>query len=253
MKTTIRILSLAAALALVMVGCDEISELATPSVTYKAIESGTKLRLEWAAVADADGYKVMVDDSTFETTQLTVDVEGPAGSIAVWAYAGDTDSDKWELDCKAKVTTGLDVYAISDPDTLHASGFGFKTEDGLCVIYSVKEANRPMLDWYVDDVNVTPMSFVNPGDHVPPYNSKMNAAKDLSGSNFDDHDIADATGYSSQEAVATSLYDLWMSADNDWDDTDHFAKLLVTNIDALKVSFKVAYQKIGGLRWLVTE
>jgi hypothetical protein len=246
------ILVFAAALLFVGTGCDTLVTLDKPNVTYAAINDGAALRLTWGAVTDAKEYEIKADDTTFTATSSPFDVTTPTKTIEVRAVNGNDKSDPATIDCKAVVTASIDVYGISDPDPLHASGFGF-TADGTGVAYSL--ANDPAsVDFYIDDGNFTPFGFVNPGDHVPPFNAKLNTAMDAGTTNFDAFDMADSTGYISQLAGAVNgVYALWLSTSAAWTVNDHFAKAKVVAYDAgtTKATLKFAYQKIGGLRWLM--
>jgi len=251
MRKLTTLAAFAAVLLFIGTGCEQIAGLDTPTVTTEAISSGATLRLTWTAITDAEGYKVTTDDTTITITTTSCDLTVPTSQVEVIAYSGSTESDPWTLDCAAVVTSSVAWYGISDPEPTHPSGLGFLT-DGTAQTYSLTSANYAKLDWYMDDVNFTPAAFVNPGDHNPAYNDKVDVAKDAGSTDFDALTFADLTGYTTQKTIAVNgLYMLWMSADNAWDVSDHFAKAQVTAIDGAKVTVKFGYQKVGGLRWLV--
>lgn len=242
----------AAAVLFVGAGCDVIAGLDKPSVTATAIENGAKLRLNWTAVTDANAYEIVVDGTTFtvQSPSTEYDVTGPAKEVKVYAKNGDVRSDAFEIDCEVVETT-IDVYGISDPEPTHPSAFGFTT-DGTAATYAINAGNYAAIDFYMENVQL-PMSFVNPGDKG--WNAKGNAAKEATSTVYDDVDIADApgSGYTTQQAaVAGGVYSLWVDVTNNgWDATDHFAKAKVVSVDGVKVTLKIGYQKVAGLRWVM--
>lgn len=251
MRKATLLVALAATVIIFGVSCDTLTDLAKPTVTATAILNGAQLRLEWTAVTDADGYRIKAGDSTWTTTGTSFDVEVPAAKVEVIAYSGSDESDPAVINCEVEETATLEVYGISDPDTTHRSSFGFNT-DGTITTYSIKTANYPSMDFYMEDVQLA-MSIVNSGDKG--WNAKGNAAKEAALTSYDDVVVADApgTGYSTQEAIASgAVYYLWIDRMNDgWDVSDHFAKAKVISIQGAKVTMKIGYQMIGGLRWVV--
>lgn len=249
MKRLTMLAVFAAAVLFAGVGCDVIAGLAKPTVVATAIENGSKLRLNWTAVVDANEYEIVVDGTTFTTIGTEYDVTGPAKMVKVYAKNGDTRSDPYELNC-AVVETTIDVYGNSDPEPTHPSGFGF-TADGAAATYSLNQTNYAAIDFYMENVQL-PMSFVNPGDRG--WNAKGNAAKEASSTNYDAVNIADApgSGYTTQQAaVSGGVYSLWIDVTNNgWDVSDHFAKAKVVSVDGVKVTLKIGYQKVPGLLWV---
>jgi hypothetical protein len=68
--------------------------------------------------------------------------------------------------------------------------------------------------------------------------------------------LAAGSGYSTQVGIgANGVYALWLSNSQSWTSSDHFCKTKIISVEQVsgtqKVTLKVAYQKIGGLRWLV--
>lgn len=249
-------LALLAALVVVIigVGCDPVGTPDKPTVTAAAIDNGAKLRLTWTAVLDATGYEIKAGDSTWTTTLYAFDVAIPVKRIEVRATNGDTKSGPAVIDCGVIETSNFEVYGISDPDTTHRSGFGFNA-NGNAISYSLTSGNYPSIDFYLEDVQL-PMSLVNAGVGGRGWNAKGNASKDAGVTNYDNLKIADGPGtaYSTQTQLAQGgLYSLWLDPTNDgWTATDdHFAKLSVISIQGAKVTCKIGYQKIPGLRWLV--
>jgi len=242
------------ALLLVGTGCDElIDDLTTPNVTQVAINEGAQLRLNWAPVKGAQGYKIDVDGTEYTTTETTYDVDGPAKMITVLAYSGASESNKWSLNLTPVMTQTLEVWGISEPSPDNPSSFGFNT-DGTITTYSINAANYPAMDYYMEDTQLPGMNIVNPGDRG--WNAKGNAAKAAGTTDFDAATIADAPGgYTTQQQLAVGgVYFLWLDrTNNNWDVTDNFAKAKVVSIQGTKVTMQVAYQKVGGLRWLKTN
>lgn len=242
------------AIAALYVGCDQISDLDEPTVTATAIESGAKLRLAWTAVTDAEGYKVKVDDSTYTVakTIYSYDVTGPAKLIKVWAYNGSITSPEWELDCAAVVTTSITVYGKSDADPNHPSGFGFNT-DGQGVAYSLTN-QAASVDFVIDDVfSAGDIQFASPVACTPPVNDWGNASQDAL-ADFDAITLAPGTGnyQTRQNVLEGGTYACWLDHNDDGaiDVTDHFAKVKEISANGAQLTLKLAYQKVGGLRWL---
>jgi hypothetical protein len=141
---------------------------------------------------------------------------------------------------------------------MHQSGFGFAT-DGTAHLYSVTStAQRPNIDFYFDDVNFTSMNIRGASDPGGPVQntSKENAISTQYGTNLDSLNLALGTGnYSTRSAISVNaVYALWidMATFDSMDANDHFAKIKITAVTGAAVDITVVYQKVGGLRWLVT-
>ncbi|MEO0081746.1 MAG: hypothetical protein ABIL25_05555 [candidate division WOR-3 bacterium] len=257
MKRARWIVGVAALVLILGAGCEQISEIGKPVVVVTVTNSGATLHLTWTAVTDAEGYRIKAGDSTWTTTSTSFDVSVPAKKVEVTAYSGTLESDPWTLDCAVEETSTLVLYGISDPDPNHPSGLAFTTS-GTATALSLSTANKPSIDFVCDDQNITPVGLVNAGDYTWPENSKGNALKNSGSANYDDVKIADAPGaYTTQLTIsAGAVYYLWLDhQNNNWDVTDHFAKAKVVSIEDVggskKVTLKLGYQKVGGLRWLV--
>jgi len=254
-KTNTWVLALAAAMLFVGIGCDTLVTLDKPTVTATAITPGTTLRLAWTAVTDAESYEITTDDSVYTTTSESFDVTAPTKTIEVRAVAGSDKSDPATINCKVVETATLVLYGMSDVNPDHPSGLSFTT-DGAATALSLADANKAALDYVCDDVNITPVGIVNAGDYGWTQNTKVNTAKDAATTEYDALDEADASGYTSQLSIASNgLYALWISNSTTWTVNDHFAKAKVVSIEDVsgtqKVTLKIGYQKIGGLRWLM--
>jgi hypothetical protein len=253
-KSTL-IVALAAAVLLIGTSCDTLVTLTKPNVTTEAINTGSTLRLTWTAVTDAQSYEIKTDDSTHNTTNLSFDVTGPTGTIEVRAVNGSDKSDPATIDCKVVETSSLVLYGMSDVNPDHPSGLAFTTS-GSASALSLDDANKASLDFVCDDVNITPVGVVNAGDYGWTQNSKVNTLMDAGTTDYDAFGFAAGSGYTTQLGIGTNgVYALWLSNSQTWTSSDHFCKAKIISIEDVggsqKVTLKVAYQKIGGLRWLV--
>jgi hypothetical protein len=235
------------------VGCDRSSGLPKPAnLSYLAIEDGERLQLDWDAVKDAIGYRLTVDDTTYETTATSDTVETPAETIAVTAYNSEFESDAVEIICSPVVTASIEVYGISDPD--HPSGFGF-IGDGTAHAFALSDSsNWPSIDYVMDDFDGV-MNFRSPNSFLPPYNGEDNTVAEAVGTGFDDARNAEGDFRHVLEAKRDSVYYLRIDPNaNGWDaGADHFAKAKVESVVDEKVTLKLAFQTIPGLSWLVTD
>jgi len=148
------------------------------------------------------------------------------------------------------------LYGRSDPSSNDPSGLSFTTSGGASAL-SLDDANKAALDFVCDDVDITPVGLANAGDYGWSQNSKKNALAD-GGTDFDALTLAPAAGsYSTSGGIAANgVYALWLGATTTWTVNDHFAKAKIVTVEQpsgsyYKVTLNVAYQKIGGLRWLV--
>lgn len=261
MRKNALLVAIVAALLFIGTGCDTIVTLDRPVVSSVALDTdkGGTLRLTWTAVTDAVSYEVTTDDSTYTTTSTSFDVTTPSATVEVRAVNGNDESDAAVIDCKVVETSSIVLYGISDTDPTHPSGLAFTTS-GTASAMSLADANKPTLDFVCDDqqASVTPVGLINAGDYTSwnPPNTKMNTLMDAGTTDFDAFDLAMGTGYTTQlKTDVNGVYALWLSASTAWTTSDHFAKAKIVSIEdvggAKKVTLNVAYQKIGGLRWLV--
>ena len=252
-KSTLMVASVAA-LIFFGIGCDTIVTLDKPSVTYEAINSGAELRLTWTAVTDAKEYEITTDDSVFTTTASPFDIKSPTSMIEVRAVNGNDESDPFVLSLAVKTTPTITVYGRSDTDPSHPSGFGFSS-DGTAVPYSLTN-QATSIDFVMDDVGTfgTGMWVTGPTGYQTPVNPWGNAIQS-SATGYDVLAIAPAPGnYDLYLQIAVNgTYTAWLDHNDDGvvDATDHFAKIKVESIDGTIVTLKLAYQTVGGLRWLV--
>jgi len=256
MRKSILLVAFAAALVLIGSGCDTLVTLNKPTVTTEALstDNGGTLRLTWTAVTDAKSYEITTDDSIFTTTSMSFDVSKPSATIEVKAVNGNDKSDAAIIDCKVVETSSLILYDKTDPDPTHPSGLAFTTS-GSASAMSLDVANQASLDFVCDKVTVTPVGLVNAGDYGWASNTKLNTLMDAGTTDFDAFHEAAGTGYTTQLSTLTNgVYALWLSSSTAWTATDHFGKVKIISIEDVggysKITLTVAYQKIGGLRWL---
>lgn len=237
--------------AFIFIGCEKKITLEAPDVSYTVKDEGATLALSWDEITDADGYIIYADGEVIDTvTTTSYDATTPAKLYEVSAYAGDQESAKDQIDCAPAITPSLEVWDMSEPPP-NPSGFGFNTA-GTAVAYEVTEsANWAYIDYYIE---ANPQQFWSP--HHGGYNDEVNVTQNSGGSDFDALDIADAPGgYSSQTDIASgAVYYFWIDpTNNGWDNsTDYFGKIKVESVSGTKVTMKLAFQKIAGLRWCVT-
>ena len=238
-----------------LTGCEGEEALDSPDVTYTVLDEGATLRLEWLEITDADGYYIYADGAVIDTIDdpatTIYDAVTPAKLYEVTAYAGEDESAADEIDCAPVVTASLDVWDTDEPAP-NPSGFGFNSS-GTAVSYVLSDPdNWPFIDYYIHGGATT--EFYSP--HHGGYNDEVNVTKNSGSTDFDAVTIADAPGgYLSITAVVSgAVYYFWIDpTDNGWDDaTDNFGKIKVEAIDGNKVTMKLAYQPIAGLRWCVT-
>ena len=239
--------ALVAALALIGTVCKSSSSttLEKPSVTAVATDSGATLHLSWAAVEGATSYEITAGSSVDTTTSTSLDVSTPTATIEVRSLNGSSKSDSSAtIDCKVIETT-VDVFG--DLDTTHANGFGFN-DSGKAVPYRIVLLEMGKLDFYLSN------NMLVSGSKVNQQTMKGNGLKNASGS-FDSLKLADAPGtYADSDLAITtsSSYFLTMSSDTAaWSTGRNYAKASVVAIDSSKVTLRLGYQTIGGLRWLI--
>jgi hypothetical protein len=233
------------------------SQLARPNVSYDVIDVGGKLRLYWSAVPYAIEYEVDADETTFTTRALSFDVQSPAKLVKVYAVAGNVKSDPATIDCGVVETSSLVLYGISDPDPNHTPGLAFSS-NGSASALTLDDANKTSLDFVCDDSNVTPVGLVNAGDYGWYQNSKVNTLMDAGTTDYDAFGEAAASGYTTQLGIrADGVYAMWLSRSQSWTTSDHFCKTKIISIEDVggvqKVTLKVGYQLIGGLRWVKSQ
>jgi len=255
-------LAIVFAVILMLVGCGDDIVLDTPDVTYTVTDNGATLALDWVEIADADGYYIFADgvatDTLDDPATVTFNATVPAEVYGVQAYAGEDVSGTDEIDCAPTTTLTMDIYFLSDPDTLHPSGLSFSSS-GAATAISVQSANYPDLDYLFDDrAPLTTTTLMSPNAYTPVYNSEKNMSVEATGiTDFDALDIADAPGsYVTQtDLVVNAVYSFFMDQDDDgWDtDSDYFGKIYIASITGTHAVISVAYQPITGLRWCVTD
>ena len=243
--------TLAVALALIGTGCNSSSNNTTlerPTVTPLAVNDGGTLRLSWEAVTGATGYEITAGDSVYTTTSTSFDVTTPVTTIKVRSVKGSTKSDSaTTINCGIVEDT---VEFYGDLDTTHADGFGF-ADDGSASGYKLYYTYLGDIDFYAQ-ISQGAMTLISAGGVNA--TRRGNAMKEAS-VGYDAIGIADSLGayVTSLPIKADSSYYLRISGDTSatWDANDHFAKANVVLIDSAKITLKVGYQKVAGIRWLI--
>jgi len=243
------------ALLFLVISCNKPAALDPPTVSYTPIADGTKLHLTWLAVTNATEYHVYVDgvESVLVSGTYSFDVTGPAKLIEVSAVAVSTEGEKWSLTTAVQKTTGLTVYTPIDLQQINHA-FYFDTTGAAQAI----PLSRPSdIDFVLDtSQTATNIELRSPDSCNPQYNTKSNSVADAGVANFADLKIAPAPGvYSKVRTILPdSVYSMWLDPSaNGWSADDHVAKIRVEAVSGTAVTFTVGYQKIPGLRWLISN
>ena len=254
-RQTGRLPAILGTLLLLVISCTSPVTLVTPTVSYTPVNDGANLHLTWLAVTNATAYNVYVDGVKTEVTSGTYsfDVTGPAKLIQVSAIAAGSEGDKWSLTTAVKKSTNVTVYTRSDAQQINHAFYFDTTGTAVAIPLS-----RPSDIDFVLDTNqtVTNLELRSPDLYDPKYNTKSNSSAVASETNIDDLMIAPAAGvYNTVRAIALDgIYSLWLDPGaNGWSADDHFAKIKVEGISGTAVTFTVEYQKIPGLRWLMSD
>jgi hypothetical protein len=242
-------------LLLLIVSCTSPVTLLTPTVSYTPVNDGENLHLTWLAVANATGYNVYVDGVKTELVSGTysLDVTGPAKLIQVSAIAAGSEGDKWSLSTTVRKTANVTVYTKADPQQINHAFYFDTTGTAVAIPLS-----RPSdIDFVLDtNLTATDLELRSPDSYDPKYSTKSNSSAVASETNLDDLMIAPAAGvYSTvRTIVLDGIYSLWLDPGaNGWSADDHYAKIKVEGISGTAVTFTVDYQKIPGLRWLMSK
>ncbi len=260
-------LALSLAILIILISCGGTINVQKPTdFQFEVIDNGTVLRLTWSETdLDVEGYYIYADGIAIDTlrheSQTSYDATIPAAVYGVSAYFEDDESEPAEVDCTPVETANITIYGNSDPNPDHPSGIGFTT-DGICVTLDINDpANHPDIDFYFDDVLFSMMAIVSPNLQPSPYNAEKNQTA-ASGTDYDGLEIAaDLTEYASvRELFENDVLSFWIDPSNDyWDATeDHFGKMKIHSLywawpEPDTAVITVAYQRIPGLRWLVTD
>jgi hypothetical protein len=254
------LLPVLAVLLVLIVGCPPITTLEAPTVTKAALDTdyGGTLRLSWTAVASATEYYIYFDGHTTKDTSITgtsIDISAPYSKVEVTAHNSTSESEPAAIDCKAVTTPSVTVYFTSD-GTHPENAIGFTT-GGTCTAMGF--STPADIDFVLDDTSTyqgsTVAGFWSPDMYPTPYNGKDNAVVAAASTDFDAFDIATTPGtYMTRLAITSgALYSAWIDRTNNaWSTDDNFAKIKVEAISGTTITLKTAYQKIGGLRWLVS-
>lgn len=255
------LLPLLGALLVLILSCTPPVSLETPKVDWTVKDNGGTLGLTWQSITDAEGFKIYYDGSTTPDTTLgssatSLDVTAPHKTIKVEVYSGSDAMDSTLNVSAASTVTTLDLHGISVPGADNA--FGFNTTTGMAMAVDLSaQANWPDADFIMEDRPPDAMSFWAPTEYSPVYNDKENASAQAAGiTDFDALDVAAAPGnYTTKTEISqNAVYSLWIDPTaNGYSTDDHFGKAQVTSLSGAAVTLKLAYQKIPGLRWFVTQ
>lgn len=245
-----KLLPVLGALLILIVACPPIEPLDTPNVTATALTGGDTLRLTWTAISGASGYYVYLDGVKNTVSGTSFDVGTPAKVIEVTAYSGSTESDKWTLNTQVVTTATLDVAMVGNTNPNQA--FYFNTS-GTALAIPLTQATD--IDFVMDTDGTSP-ELRSPDAYTPPYNSEDNASATTTTTDFDTYETAEAPGVYMTARVISSgaVYALWIDpTNNGWSTYDHFAKVKVEGISSQVVTVTLGYQKVGGLRWVISQ
>ncbi|MBN2380945.1 hypothetical protein JXM67_14195 [candidate division WOR-3 bacterium] len=231
------------------------------NLTYEVVDDlegdpGGGIYLTWDSPdgATPEEYVVSIDGIDQTPTEVTEDyVYTPAAKIEVYAVYTDGRSTPKALEFKAVETELLEVWSSKDPSPDHPSGLGFGSS-GFAASYAMSfPQNWPFIDYYVD----TTVSLASPDLRTPePMNDEHNTSCSQTGT-YEKLNVVKPCGgvYHDRTGIVKSdLYGLWLDEnDNGYTSDDHFAKAYVIDVQGLKVTLKLAYQRTPGLRWVITE
>ncbi len=231
---------------LTLSGCNPVSNLDTPSVSWSIGNDQAKITFTWDAIQDADGYIIKYNGKadTIETTSYTL--SEPTNEVEIVAYAGDEESNPWTGNFAAVETQNLDWYTRADSDPSHPSGLGFNN-DGSVVTISYVNGNHNDIDFVADNDNS--ISAIQVVDQNV---AKHNGVAYSSTFDYNSIDCAPSTGYTTYEPVVENgTFVLLKDLDGQANSNDIYAKLLVKGVDGTRWTVDITVQPIGGLRWLV--
>jgi len=242
-------------LLLQVISCKQPVALVTPVVSYTAVDSGATLHLSWLMVTNATGYNIYVDGVRNEVVSgiYYFDVTAPAKLVQVSAVATSSEGDKWSLTTAVKKTSNVTVYTTADLQQINHA-FYFDTA-GVAVAIPL---SRPSDIDFTLDTSQTVSNIVmrSPDTYTPKYNTKANSSADAGMTNFNDLKIAPAPGvYSTARTISKdSVYSLWLDPGaNGWTTDDHVGKIKFEGLSGTAVTLTVGYQKVPGLRWLMSN
>ncbi|MEA3311021.1 MAG: hypothetical protein U9Q76_02245 [candidate division WOR-3 bacterium] len=216
---------------------------------------GGGVRLSWDAPLSAvppDKYVVSSDWEVLDTVYITeYYIYTPLDEIEVYAVYGREVSRAEEIRFGAVYWIDIELWTVDDPDPSHPNAFGFNDIGEPVTYFIANQDDWPDIDYYLE----FGPALASPQNHTPPLNSKNCMVSDEQTSHFGGLDIvspATKSNYaSSQEIHFNQVYGLWLDYKNDGcSSDDHFGKVYVEESYAERVSLYIAYQPIGGLRWV---
>jgi len=243
------------ALLLLVISCNPPGALEKPVVSYAPIEDGTKFHLTWTAVTNATEYHVYVDGvkNVVVSGIYSFDVTGPAKLVQVSAASASGEGNKWSLTTSVKKTPNVTVYTTADPQQINHA-FYFDTAGTAVAI----PLTRPLDIDYTLDTTQTLSNIVlrSPDTYDPKYNTRANSSAEAGLTDFDLLKIAPAPGvYSATRTISKdSVYSLWLDPGaNGWSADDHVGKIKFEALSGTAITLTVGYQRIAGLRWLMSD
>lgn len=239
------------ALLILIVACPSIDTLDKPNVTATALPGGDTLRLTWTAVTSASGYYVYLDGVKNTVSSTSYDVAAPTKVIEVSAYSGSVESEKWSLTTTVEKTANLAVAMVGN--TSNPNQAFYFNASGTALAIPLTQATD--IDFVMDTDGTNP-ELRSPDAYTPPYNSEDNASAATTSTDFDAYEDCEPSGTYNTVRVLSSgaVYALWIDpTNNGWSTDDHFAKVKVEGISSQVVTVTLGYQKVGGLRWVISQ
>ena len=255
---------------LVLVGCGE--EPTPPNIPTnvritQVINSGLGVKIEWDAVAEADGYKVLFEGTEIGDVAVTYfndDDPGDVGDYTVKAYTDGEESSPSDAVSTEPVTGGSVIYERSAAGN---SAFGWAA-NGTGITASL---NDPYDGWdfYADDfqagtTDLVHIHLVSPSWDLDgtPFSTEDTTWISDSPVNYDTLDVAPTTGYSEMgpfESDPGNPTD-GLNAREGYvidavvEGNRHYAKVKITAIGPNdNVDFSYAFQTVPGFRRLDTQ
>ena len=229
------------------------------NLRFLVVDNGASVKLMWDDVEEATHYIVYRDDELMDTlgpdsTEYLVDSTMVGKQFKVVAEGA-------RMEGALDLAPVVDSFVIGeyDNDASVGSGFYFDT-DGLCYTLNLKadssawpRAQAVLMDDVADSVNPATMQLMS--GSASGVNRLHTGFAAITGDYAPTVDTTDsAFAYAeTQSASGVFEYAMWIDADNfAWNSTDHFVRLLATNVDynTGSISVRYAYQTAPGLRWL---
>jgi len=216
---------------------------------------GGGLHLTWdvpASPLTPDGYVVSSHWEVLDTASTNeYHLYTPCDRVEVYAVYDGNPSRAEEIRFGAVCLIDIELWTVDDPDPSHPNAFGFNDIGEPVTYFIANQDDWPDIDYYLE----FGPALASPQNHTPPLNSKNCMVSDEQTSHFGGLEIvspATKSNYASScEIRFNQVYGLWLDYKNDGcSSDDHFGKVYVEESYAERVSLYIAYQPIGGLRWV---